>query len=146
VYLTEQALEKPRNSLADGADLDVALEIPLVNGGEVDGAWMHVLAFRLQAQGVAASERNWLQAETTVKMIMNCSILNCAACVYSQGTETAGLYELQNLCNAAQQCGVERCAGTLVNMRKPLYNLGNVPSCTPSVCSCRACGAPWLTT
>ncbi len=36
------------------------------------------------------------------------------------------LRPLENLCYAAQQCGVERCAGTLVNMRKPLCNLGKV--------------------
>ena len=36
------------------------------------------------------------------------------------------LQQLENLCYAAQQCGVERCAGTLVNMQQPLCNFGNV--------------------
>jgi hypothetical protein len=33
---------------------------------------------------------------------------------------------VQNLCFAAQQCGIAKCAGTIVNMRKPLCNLGQV--------------------
>jgi len=39
---------------------------------------------------------------------------------------TATLANVQNLCFAAQQCGVAKCAGTMVNMRKPLCNLGQV--------------------
>ena len=42
------------------------------------------------------------------------------------GQQPLRLQQLENLCYAAQQCGIERCAGTLVNMRKPLCNLGNV--------------------
>ena len=34
--------------------------------------------------------------------------------------------QLENTCYSAKQCGVEKCAGTLVNMRKPLCNLGQV--------------------
>jgi hypothetical protein len=125
LYPSPQALENLRVSNAQ--DMDVTLEIPLINGGDVGGSWMHVLALRLQSQGVTAAERNWLRAETTVNMIQGCSILECGACAYSSDTGiSAGLFELQNLCYAAQQCGIERCAGTLVNMRKPLCNLGNV--------------------
>ena len=87
---------------------------------------MHEMALRLQAQGVAASEHNWLRAESNFTIMQNCSILDCAACVYSENEVSNELFELQNLCYAAQQCGVERCAGTLVNMQQPLCNLGNV--------------------
>jgi hypothetical protein len=34
--------------------------------------------------------------------------------------------QLENTCYSAKQCGVEKCAGTLVNMRKTLCNLGQV--------------------
>jgi hypothetical protein len=50
------------------------------------------------------------------------------ACAHSAaGHDTdAELRQLENTCYAAKQCGVERCAGTLVNMRKSLCNLGKV--------------------
>jgi hypothetical protein len=59
---------------------------------------------------------------------MACSVHNCGACAHSgAGHDTDGeLMQLENTCYAAKQCGVERCAGTLVNMRKPLCNLGKV--------------------
>jgi hypothetical protein len=47
--------------------------------------------------------------------------------------------QLENICYAAKQCGVERCAGTLVNMRKPLCNLGKyLTSELQSVCVLQA--------
>ena len=132
VYLEAGALESLRKAVAPPtaadtpAELDLALEVLVVNGGDVDGAWMQVLALRLQDQGVSATEREWLRAETTASLLVNCSIHDCRACAWSAGVERPELRELENLCYAAQQCGVERCAGTLVNMRKPLCNLGSV--------------------
>ena len=58
---------------------------------------------------------------------MGCNVHTCGACAHSlAGHDTdAELVQLENMCYAAKQCAVERCAGTLVNMRKPLCNLGN---------------------
>ncbi len=128
LYPPKKDLERLRDSVSvsNANAWEVELEIPVINGGIVGGSWMHVMALRLQAQGVAASEHNWLRAESNFTIMQNCSILDCAACVYSENEVSNKLFELQNLCYAAQQCGVERCAGTLVNMRKPLCNLGNV--------------------
>ena len=59
------------------------------------------------------------------KRLIDCT---CAACAHSAAGHDldAELMQLENTCYAAKQCGVEKCAGTLVNMRKPLCNLGQV--------------------
>jgi hypothetical protein len=86
-----------------------------------------VLSLRLDASGIQGADRSWLRSETQVEVHLNCSVMSCCACAYTSGEQPlASLQQLENLCYAAHQCGIERCAGTLVNMRKPLCNLGNV--------------------
>ena len=107
--------------------LAVELDLITVNAQRSQGAWLHVLSLRVDAAGIQGAERSWLRAETKVDVHLNCSVMSCGACAYTtNGQQPVALQQLENLCYAAQQCGIERCAGTLVNMRKPLCNLGNV--------------------
>ena len=126
--LSKQALERlVLWSGAGAAPPAVDLELIAVNAQRSQGAWLHVLSLRVDAAGIQGAERSWLRAETQVKVHLNCSVMSCGACAYTSGEQPlASLQQLENLCYAAQQCGIERCAGTLVNMRKPLCNLGNV--------------------
>jgi hypothetical protein len=108
--------------------LSVVLEIITANARDVHGGWLHVLQLGINGGGASASLRNSLRAETSASVLMACTVHNCGACAHSAaGHDTDGeLMQLENICYAAKQCGVERCAGTLVNMRKPLCNLGKV--------------------
>lgn len=115
-----------------GNDLDetvmaVALEIICANARDVHGGWLQVLQLYIDRQGGRGAMRSSLRAETSAKVLMGCTVHTCGACAHSlAGHDTdAELTQLENVCYAAKQCGVERCAGTLVNMRKPLCNLGN---------------------
>ena len=74
-----------------------------------------------------------LRTETVLRMNMSCSVDNCAACGHTvdvNGTSVRSsqltFRALENACFAAQLRGLERCVGTLVNMRRPLCNLGSV--------------------
>ena len=108
--------------------ISVVLEIITANARDVHGGWLHVLLLGVNSGSASASLRNSLRAETSASITMACSVHNCGACAHSAaGLDTDGeLMQLENICYAAKQCGVERCAGTLVNMRKPLCNLGKV--------------------
>ena len=122
-----QHMQKLRSVVANSTGPGVELELITVNAQRSQGAWIHVLALNLDARSVDGAERRWLRATTTAPVHMNCSIHTCGACAQTRdGQQPLRLQQLENLCYAAQQCGIERCAGTLVNMRKPLCNLGNV--------------------
>jgi hypothetical protein len=105
------------------------LEIPTANARDVHGGWLHILNLKVSESGVSGRMRTGMQTSTVSHVFMNCSVHNCGACVRrANGEVDEDLFSLQNMCYAAQQCGIERCAGTLVNMRKPLCNLGKVLS------------------
>ena len=59
-------------------------------------------------------------------MVINCSIGNCVVCYGNDGRTGLLQDELAARCYAAQECGVTRCVGTLVNMRKPICNIGKI--------------------
>ena len=127
VYPLASTTGRLRSIAVNSSGPAAELELITVNAQRSQGAWLHVLSLRVDAQGVNGAERGWLRATTTARVHLNCSIHSCGACAHTVGGgQLASLQQLENLCYAAQQCGIERCAGTLVNMRKPLCNLGNV--------------------
>lgn len=72
----------------------------------------------------SASYHASTRREEVVNVRIACSIDNCIGCVVKgQSASTAAL---QTKCFAAAQCGVARCAGSMVNMRKPLCNIAKV--------------------
>ena len=122
-----RALAAPEARERQALALPLTLELLTANARDVHGGWLHVLNLKLSANGVSGRLRAGLQASTVTNVTMGCGIQSCAACTRRGNDEIDDdLFMLQNLCYAAQQCSVERCAGTLVNMRKPLCNLGKV--------------------
>ena len=126
-----RALAAPESSESSDTEESaeaVALEIITCNARNVHGNWLHVLLMRVDSAGATGALRNGLRADTQAVVRMSCDLHNCGACAHSSGQpQTDGeLVQLENMCYAAKQCGVERCAGTMVNMRKPLCNLGKV--------------------
>jgi len=127
VYPLRSTMGRLRGIAVNSSGPAAELELITVNAQRSQGAWLHVLSLRIDADGVNGAERGWLRATTTARVHLNCSIHSCGACAHTTGgAQLESLQQLENLCYAAQQCGIERCAGTLVNMRKPLCNLGNV--------------------
>jgi hypothetical protein len=122
-----RALAEPEARQRQATQAPLTLEILTANAQDVHGGWLHVLNLKLSANGVSGRLRAGLQASTVTNVTMGCGIQSCAACTRRGNDQIDDdLFMLQNLCYAAQQCSVERCAGTLVNMRKPLCNLGKV--------------------
>jgi hypothetical protein len=133
-YPSASQMRKLREMVVNCSDAPVELELLTVNTQSSQGAWLHVLSLRVGVQGITGVKRNWLRGTTMANVMVNCSIHNCGACAQStdgsarsaDGSALQSFRQLENLCYAAQQCGVERCAGTLVNMQKPICNLGSV--------------------
>jgi len=128
-YMQRQDLDHLRWLTESDLDESIAavfLEILCANARDVHGGWLHVLQLNIDRQGARGALRSSLRAETFAEVLMQCNVHTCGACAHSlAGVDTdAELMQLENMCYAAKQCGVERCAGTLVNMRKPLCNLG----------------------
>lgn len=82
------------------------------------GSWLQELTVdRLNGRLYGAQRHAWI-VENRLEVRSQCSIDSCDAC--SNASNPA----LPYLCAAAQQCGVTRCAGTEVQVHKPLCNAG----------------------
>jgi hypothetical protein len=136
LYLSDEDMSSIRVLVQQSVDNDdlgfalesVFLEVMCANARDVHGGWMHIFLLSIDNKEAKGSLRSSLRAQTSAPISMACTVHTCGACAHSAaGHDTdAELRQLENTCYAAKQCGVERCAGTLVNMRKPLCNLGKV--------------------
>lgn len=97
--------------------------------------WIHSLEIDLTtAAEIVTSMHDGLRTRALVALDVECSVLNCEACEFVnigtelERTKQLGLQTVQTLCYNAQQCAVARCVGTVVNIRKPLCQLGALMS------------------
>lgn len=103
------------------------IEILMANAEESTASWIQSLRFQLKDTNIDMQMKTSLSALTKLHVHKNCSIDSCDSCAKRQdGSTISAFSNVENLCYAAQQCAVSRCAGTLVNMRKPLCNIGKV--------------------
>ena len=108
-----------------GIAFDFLLSQPTTDTSSIT-SWLVNLRLAL-ATGAAfeASAATSLERVENIEVEIECSIDNCIGC-HPTGPRQNAFEDLQAKCFVAQQCGVTQCAGTLVNLRKPLCNLGKV--------------------
>ena len=113
----------------DGAT--IKLNLLLVGSLSNTRSWLHNVKIALDTTSnqyvtnVKASE----EVTQKIQIQSECSIDNCVAC---QTREPKSEYrDLQMKCYGAAECSIARCVGTLVNMRKPLCNIGKVALSLP---------------
>lgn len=85
-----------------------------------EGAWINIVHLDLNGNKVRAFSSRTTTTQHKVNFELECSIDSCVGCASSL------FPDLQPKCYSAQECGVARCAGTMVNMRKPLCSLGQI--------------------
>lgn len=108
-------------------DMMPNIELLVGNGEEAMASWLQALNIRLTNDQIGMRVKGSLSAVTKLHIHKNCSLKSCDSCGKRQdGTSMPAFQHVENLCYAAQQCTISRCAGTLVNMRKPLCNIGKV--------------------
>ena len=95
--------------------------------------WIHCLEINFDSDTeLRVSMWDGMHTTAVVALNVECSVLNCEACEFAnintnniQARQLA-LQNVQTLCYNAQQCAIARCVGTVVNLRKPLCQLGAV--------------------
>lgn len=102
----------------------VTLNLLLVGSMDETQAWINNLRIELDptAKTYTSDVRSSERVQQTVQIQAECSLDNCAACQTRE--HQLRYHDVQMKCYAAAECAVARCVGTLVNMRKPLCNLG----------------------
>lgn len=121
----------------------IKLNLFLVGSLSNTRSWIHNVKLSLDTTSneyvanVMASE----EVEQTMQLQSECSIDNCVGCQTME--HNTKYHDLQMKCYAAAECSVARCVGTLVNMRKPLCNIGKVAMTLPLDVSRISFGFMW---
>ena len=104
----------------------VTLNLLVVGALDDTRSWINNLRIDLDpdAKTYTSDVRPSERVQQTVQLQATCSLDNCAACQTNE--HQLRYHDVQMKCFAAAECAVARCVGTLVNMRKPLCNLGTL--------------------
>lgn len=100
------------------------IEIVTVNTAAAYKSWLHIVTVSRTVEGLSAVGRASQALRQSVPISVQCRVDRCVGC--QTADQDPAYVELQARCYAAQQCGIARCAGSLVNMRKPLCSLGKL--------------------
>ena len=101
------------------------IDVMFAGGHNNELSWLHVARIVLQSpDGSAVTDEIDIERTEQIKLVLDCDIDNCIGC--NTNPPDNKFYELQARCFDAQQCAVEKCIGTEINMRKPLCNFGRV--------------------
>jgi len=71
-----------------------------------------------------AEVRTSTLSEERLEVRVQCTVDNCVGC--QSNPPQLRHVDLQSKCHAAERCGVQRCVGTPIDMRKPLCNIALV--------------------
>lgn len=100
----------------------------LTAGGNTAAGEGWIQNTRLQLNGQefrgSVTEAEIVQKEVAIKL--DCTLDNCVGCQTNPPKDE--LVHLQSKCFAAQQCALQRCVGTSVNINRPLCNMGKMYS------------------
>lgn len=94
-------------------------DVIALNAAGSHKSWVQVATIDLRDNVASATFERGLHVPTDVLLAVGCSLEACTACA-------GGGEALVARCQAAQMCGVERCAGTVVHMSKPLCSMGSL--------------------
>jgi hypothetical protein len=105
---------------ANGTELKI--DVPLTGRASTQQAWLQNVRLKLDS-GVAQSQVNPSFTVTQKQEVrVNCAITSCTGC---HGLGPLHI-DLQNKCFAAASCGIAKCVGTRVNMKRPLCQLASL--------------------
>jgi len=89
-------------------------------------SWLQSLRFRMDSDTERYGARVLTSTATmqTMDLQIECSIDNCVGCQSSPWQ--LSYVDLQSKCFSAARCGIQKCVGTAVDMRKPFCNFGSL--------------------
>ena len=132
LYITANNLavvnKKHVSSTARFVTSDDAVMVDVLVSGTIGSHRSWIQSIRVKLDPVHKKYGAALFTSTRIKQNVNirlrCSIDNCVGC--QTNPWSARFIDLQSKCFAAAQCGVRKCVGTSVNIRKPLCGLASV--------------------
>ena len=116
VVVSPTMLDKTRRSSQDANSLYV--ELLVCHAGGRHASWINVIRLAATDGKAEATSHSSIDATHSVTFNIECAVDSCVGC--------ANFPVLQSKCFSAQECGVSRCVGTMVNMRKPLCSIGQL--------------------
>lgn len=93
-------------------------ELLACNAGGRQESWINVVHLSVSNGKASAFKSHSTTTTQQIHFQLECSIDTCVGCAVDP--------DLEAKCYAAQECGVARCAGSIVNMRKPLCSIGKL--------------------
>ena len=106
---------------------DNTIDLFFCGGQNTAMSWLHVARSLMSSRsGGQLSDVTYIERSERLKVVVDCDIDNCIGCNTNPPPPDNRYAELQARCFAAQECAVQKCVGTQINMRKPLCNLGKL--------------------
>ena len=99
-------------------------EVVSVNTAGSYKSWLRIVRIDIGSQSVSVTAQSSQTTLSNVPFEIDCRVDRCLGCMDEKRSDK--YIDVQAKCYAAQECGVARCVGTLVNMRKPLCNIGQL--------------------
>ena len=110
-------------SVADGT---VTADVIVTGTLTAERSWIQSVCMRLDAgAGVFDAQVHTLTlSEKRLEVRVQCTVDNCVSC--QSNPPQLRHVDLQSKCHAAERCGVQRCVGTPIDMRKLACNIALV--------------------
>lgn len=101
-----------------------ALEVCVLVSGVFDRreAWLQNLCLDFEQAGALLSLSSSQVVQQDLQLVVVCALHSCVGCQNS--VRSAKYKDLQSKCYVASQCALTQCVSTIVNMRRPLCNVG----------------------
>ena len=100
----------------------LSIDIPLTGRGQKQDTWLQNVRVKIEADALDVKVAASFTTAQRVQIVVNCSITSCVGC---HGTHPLAV-DLQNKCFAAASCGIAKCVGTPVNMKRPMCQMASL--------------------
>jgi hypothetical protein len=114
----------PFGSITRGSfDADkLSIDVPLTGRGKAEETWLQNVRLKLNAASAEVSVAASFTEQQRLDIVVNCTVTTCVGCHGSHPLQI----DLQNKCFAAASCGIAKCVGTPVNMKRPLCQMASM--------------------
>ena len=108
-----------RGSFADDV---LTVDVPLTGRGEVEDTWLQNARLKITAAAIDVNVVQSYAVAQRLEMVVNCTVTTCVGCHGMHPLQV----DLQNKCFAAASCGIAKCVGTPVNMKRPMCQIATL--------------------
>jgi hypothetical protein len=104
------------------AGKQLSIDVPLTGRGQLRETWLQNVRLKMDVVNVDMKVTASFTTAQRLEMVVNCTVTTCVGC---HGTHPLQV-DLQNKCFAAASCGIAKCVGTPVNMKRPMCQIASL--------------------